>query len=85
MAEITRSAIHDVIRKAIVPVDSILGRTKLSIDDVAHLKVGDVIQLDSSPHDLLNLEIGGYSRFNTAVGRRREQTAVQLVSFTKEQ
>lgn len=85
MAEITRAAIHKVIRKALVPVDSILGRTKIRIEDIANLHIGDVIQFDTSPHDFLSLEIGGYNRFNTSVGRRREQTAVQLVSFTKEQ
>jgi flagellar motor switch protein FliM len=43
--------------------------------------VGDVIQLDSSPHEELSVTIGGIERFKAKPGKRREYSAVQLTRF----
>jgi flagellar motor switch protein FliM len=82
MAEITFRAIDQVVRRAIVPVDVVLGRAKLTLSDVARLRVGDVIPLNGSPHEPMVAEVGGQPQFKVRPGRRREHVAVQVVGFT---
>lgn len=79
-----RNAIVRALRKARVDVDAILGQARLSVREVADLKPGDIIQLNTSPDEPLSVEIAGIPYFNAVPGRRREQSAVQLVSFIRE-
>jgi flagellar motor switch protein FliM len=85
MVEITKAAIFKRMRKALLPLDAILGNASLSIDDILNLREGDVIQLDSSPYEPLHLNVGGLERFRGHPGRRREQKAIQITSLHKEQ
>ncbi len=84
VAEMTRNAIKTQLLRSRVPVDAILGRARISVSDVATLSVGDVIQLDSSPHAPLLVEVGGRPKFHASPGRRRENSAVQLLDFYQE-
>lgn len=84
MAKMTRGVIADTILKAMVPVDAILGRTRLTLNQVAHLQPGDVIQLNSSPQEPVTVTVGGVPRFKAIRGRRSEQSAVQVISFTQD-
>ncbi|HPC18299.1 MAG TPA: flagellar motor switch protein FliM [Candidatus Hydrogenedentes bacterium] len=78
---LTRAAIEHTIRKALVPVDAILGETVLPLYEVARLQVGDIVQLDSSPERPITVTVGGVPRFLAEPGRQREQSAVQLSGF----
>ncbi|GMW00689.1 MAG: hypothetical protein AMXMBFR84_18260 [Candidatus Hydrogenedentota bacterium] len=81
MAERTRSQIFRIMRKALVPVDAILGRVNLPLHEVLQLEVGDVILLDSDVKSPVPVEVGGVHRFRAQPGRRGEQSAVQLVQL----
>lgn len=83
-ARITRNAIVKTLVKAEIPVEAILGEATLTLQDVARLQVGDVVQLNHSPYDPLTVRIGGFERFKAQPGHRREQSAVQLTSFIRE-
>jgi flagellar motor switch protein FliM len=85
MADLTQNAIRSQIMRSRIPIDAILGRARISINDIATLSVGDVIQLDSSLHDPLMVEIGEKPKFLASPGRRRENSAIQLTSFYREQ
>ncbi|MBI2435636.1 MAG: flagellar motor switch protein FliM [Candidatus Hydrogenedentes bacterium] len=84
MAQITRDAISLVVRKSMVPVEAILGQTRLTVRQIASLKRGDIVQIDTSPDDPIGVEVGGLPFFLAQPGRRREQSAVQLLSFIRE-
>jgi len=84
MTVLTHSAILKTVMRSKVPVEAILGRARMSVNDVATLSVGDVIQLDTSPHYPLEVDIGGRPKFLAAPGRRRELSAVQLLDFYRE-
>lgn len=83
-AKFTRQIIARWLQKANVPVDAILGETRLTLQQVAHLQVGDIITLDSSPYEPINVDVGGCTRFKAIRGRRGEQGAIQLMAITRE-
>lgn len=77
-----RAAIQRRLSRALFPVEAVLGSAELTIQDLANLRVGDVIQLDSSPYEELTVAIGGVERFKARPGKRREYSAVQLTRFS---
>ena len=78
-AIITRTAL-----KADVPVEAILGQTVLPLDEVAALRVGDIVQLDTAPDEPITVMVGGIPRFRAHPGRRGEQSAVQLSALIRD-
>jgi flagellar motor switch protein FliM len=84
MTVVTQRAIKQTLMRSKVPVEAILGRARLSIQDIAMLSVGDVIQLDTSPHHPLEIDIGHQPKFLARPGRRREVSALQLTNFYQE-
>ena len=83
-AERTRACIAQAVCKSPMTVDAILGKTELSLGELARLQVGDIIPLDNAPHDPLLVETGAVPMFLAKRGRVREQSAVQLLDFVKE-
>lgn len=84
MTAITQKAILRTLLRSKVSVEAILGRARMSVQDVASLSVGDVIQLDTSPRRPLVVELGGRPKFLAQPGRRRETTALQVLDFYQE-
>ncbi len=80
----TRAQITRIVRKAQAPVDAVLGRTRMNLDDVMRLRVGDTVQLDSTIEEPVDIEVGGLVRFKAHPGRRSEQSAVQISSVVRE-
>jgi flagellar motor switch protein FliM len=74
----TKHLITRTLIKTQATVDSVLGHARMSLDDVMRLRVGDVVQLDSSIDDPIDVEVGGIVRFKANPGRRSEQSAVQI-------
>ncbi|HOZ45059.1 MAG TPA: flagellar motor switch protein FliM [Candidatus Hydrogenedentes bacterium] len=75
----TRRTIKAFIQKAEVPLDAVLGQVRLSVNEVARLQVGDIVQLDSSPNEPIRITVGGLPKFRAQPGRRSEQSAVQIL------
>jgi len=84
VAEMTRTAILRRLLRAKLDVEVRLGEADISLQELATLRVGDVVQLDLSPYDTLPVTIGGIERFKARPGRRRERSAAQLVDFSLE-
>ncbi|MEA3364927.1 MAG: flagellar motor switch protein FliM [Candidatus Hydrogenedentes bacterium] len=80
----TRAQITRIVRKALVPVNAILGHARMNLDDVMRLRVGDIVQVDSSIEEPIDVEIEGIVRFKAHPGRRSEQSAVQICSVVRE-
>ena len=79
-----RETISGIVRRGVVLLEAELGQARLTIDDIANLQVGDVIQLNTSPKELLPLKVGGVHRFDFRPGKQGERAAVQLVSIRRE-
>lgn len=84
MTVLVNRAIMRTMHRSKVPVEAILGRARMSVKDIAMLGVGDVVQLNTSPHQPLEIDISGNPKFLATPGRRREMSAVQLTNFYRE-
>lgn len=81
MAEKTRSVLESYVYSTDVPVEPILGETKITLNELAQLQVGDVIGLDSKANETIKINVGGIPRFRGQPGRSGEQSSVQIVSL----
>ena len=72
----TRSQIIQTVNRVRVPVEPILGRTRLQLSDVA--------RLDSNHNEPVPVRVGGITRFLAKPGRRGEQSSVQVVSVVRD-
>ena len=81
----TRAQIERVVRKATLSIDAVLGRAALPLSEIAKLRVGDIVQLDSDMRTPFDVEVGGIPKFRAVCGRRGEQSAVQLVDVITEE
>ena len=70
----------DTVHESNIPVEPILGETKMLLSEIANLQVGDVIALDSNHDEPISVKVGGKPRFRAKPGRKGEQSSVQLVS-----
>ncbi len=76
--------LEKIVLKSEVAVDAILGRASLPLEDIAHLQIGDVLQLESTVRDPVSIEVGGIHRFDAKSGRVGEQSAVQIQSLVRD-
>jgi len=84
IAEMTKTTITELVMRSEVSVEPILGTTDVSLDDLARLKVGDVLTLDSNHDEPISVEVGGLPRFLGKPGKKGEQSSVQIVSVTND-
>jgi len=84
LAATIRKAIVGIAQRAGVNLDAVLGQATLTLEEVARLRVGDIVQLDSSPNEPIMVHVGGQLMFRVQPGRRGEQSAVQLASLVRE-
>lgn len=77
-AEDKSEEIFDKLRDSSLEIVSILGETRLSLSDVYHLNVGDVIDLGCQKDSSVYLDIGGYHWFTGKVGTHKKNMAVKI-------
>ncbi len=70
--------IFDKLRDSSLEVVAQLGDTRLSLSDVYHLNVGDVVDLGRSKDSPIYLEIGGYQWFAGRIGTHKKNMAVKI-------
>lgn len=78
-AEIRKILVQNLSRTS-VSIEAILGKAKLSINDLARLQVGDVVTLNAAVREPVVLEIGGHPCFKAKPGRRGEHSSVQITT-----
>jgi flagellar motor switch protein FliM len=83
MAQQTREIITESVMQTKVPVEPILGQTTLSLDDITHLRVGDVVALDTNYDEPIEVRVGGVPRFLGIPGKKGEQSSVQVIGLTQ--
>lgn len=70
--------IFESLRDSELEIVAELGDTQLSLNDVYHLHVGDVIDLGHAHTSPIFLEIGGYRWFTGKIGTHKKNMAVKI-------
>ncbi len=73
----------DLLYPVKLPVKVTVGKTKLSLGDVANLAVGDVIQTDTNIKSSLIMRVANEDLFNVNIGKVGKNIAVQVVSVNR--
>ena len=77
-AEDKSEEIFDSLRDSDLEIVAELGETQLSLSDIYHLHVGDVIDLGRSKESPVYLGIGGYHWFTGRMGTHKKNMAVKI-------
>ena len=70
--------IFDKLRDSSLEIVAQLGDAQLSLSDVFHLNVGDVVDLGRSKDSPIYLEIGGYHWFTGKMGIYKKNVAIRI-------
>ncbi|MBQ3077985.1 MAG: flagellar motor switch protein FliM [Clostridia bacterium] len=70
--------IFDSLRDSTLEIVAELGNTQLSLSDIYHLSVGDVIDLGRPKESPVYLGIGGYHWFTGRIGTHKKNMAVKI-------
>jgi flagellar motor switch protein FliM len=81
---VVRQAAIQTMMKAVIPVKVILGNVDLTLKDLAHLSIGDVIVLDKSIDSPLIVQVANKKQFYARVGRSRKNLGIQIVGVYRE-
>lgn len=79
--------IFDKLRDSTLEIIAELGDTQLSLSDIYHLSIGDVVDLGRSKDSPVFLEIGGYQWFTGRMGTHKKNMAIKIdeVCYSAEQ
>ena len=79
--------IFDQLRDSSLEIIAALGDTQLSLSDIYHLSVGDVVDLGRSKDSPVFLQIGGYQWFTGRMGTHKKNMAIKIdeVCYSAEQ
>ncbi|MCM1148784.1 MAG: FliM/FliN family flagellar motor switch protein [Butyricicoccus sp.] len=79
--------IFDNLRDSSLEIIAELGETSLSLSDVYHLNVGDVVDLGRPKDSPVYLQIGGYQWFTGRMGTHKKNMAIKIdeVCYSAEQ
>jgi len=79
--------IFDNLRDSSLDIVAQLGETTLTLSDVYHLNVGDVVDLGRPKDSPVFLQIGGYQWFTGRIGTYKKNMAIKIdeVCYTAEQ
>lgn len=76
--------VEALIRRVEVPVKAVLGRSKISVHDFTNLQRGDIIRLDRSVENELNVYVGNIKKFTALPGSSKDNYAVRVTSVIRE-
>lgn len=74
----TRDSILEHINKSQLDIRGILGNTTLTLQEISHLQVGDVIQIDKPVDSPVVLRIGTLDWFDGEIGVKKNKMAVKI-------
>ena len=79
--------IFSQLRDSSLEIIAALGDTQLSLSDIYHLSVGDVVDLGRSKDSPVFLQIGGYQWFTGRMGTHKKNMAIKIdeVCYSAEQ
>jgi flagellar motor switch protein FliM len=82
---VARQLTLDLLYPVKLPVRVTIGKTRISLGDVANLTVGDVIQLDTNVKSNLLMRVANENLFNVQIGKVGKNIAVQVISVNRDE
>jgi flagellar motor switch protein FliM len=82
-AERTKNSIFDHIKTSKLDIRGILGSATLTLQDVSHLQVGDVIPMNKPVDSPVVLRVGTIDWFDGEIGVKRNRMAVKVRNVLK--
>jgi len=83
-SESTASKLEDSLKKAKIPLVAELGRAEITVNDFLNLNLNDVIMLNKSTSDLLEVHAGGRIKFKGYPGLVDNKLAVAIAQVIRE-
>jgi len=77
--------IETAINKALIPVSAELGKSTITVMDFANLMVGDIIKLNKSIEDELDIYVGNIVKFKALPGSFSDNYAVKITEIYREE
>ncbi len=71
--------VYDLIKPVLLPLTSEIQHSKLTMDDLLNVSVGDVIQLNERINDPVFLCVGGMAKFVGRIVQRRGKRAFEVI------
>ena len=78
-------AIESLISQSVIPIKAQLGRTSITVTEFVNLQKGDIIKLDSSIGDELDVYVGNIKKFKALPGSSDDKYAVRVTSIIREE
>lgn len=78
-------AIEILIQRSEIPIRAILGNSTISVNDFANLQKGDIIKLDTTINDELDVYVGDIRKFKALPGTSNDDYAVRVTSVLREE
>ncbi|QQK80246.1 flagellar motor switch protein FliM [Salicibibacter cibi] len=76
--------IETSVRQAQLPLQTVLGHSTISVEELLYLSKGDVIELDQGVNDALIAYVGSEPKFYVQAGKKNQRLAVQVTEDFKE-
>lgn len=77
--------IETAINKALIPVSAELGKSTITVLDFVNLQVGDIIKLNRSIEDELDVYVGNIVKFKALPGSFSDNYAVKVTEIYREE
>ena len=81
----SRQMTLDLLYPVKLPVRVTIGKTRLSLGEVASLSIGDVIQTETNVSKDLIMRVANEDLFNVQIGKIGKKIAVQVMSVNREE
>jgi flagellar motor switch protein FliM len=85
ICEQSTESLNKLVKDVKVVVTGVLDETNVTVDDLIHLKVGDVMRLNSKITDDLGIRVEGVNKFNGKLGLLGSKKAMQIISSVADQ
>ena len=80
-----QEAIESIIDRAQIPVRAMLGRSSISVNDFMNIQIGDIIKLNTSVEDELDVYVGNIKKFHALPGAASDSYAIRVTSIIREE
>lgn len=77
--------LEGMVRHVDVPIKAVLGKSVVSVSDFANLQLGDIIRLDTTVDNELDVYVGNIRKFGALPGSSKDKYAVRVTAVYREE
>lgn len=78
-------AIESLISKAKIPIRAMLGKSTITVTDFANLQIGDIIKINRTVDEELDVYVGNIKKFKALPGSSNDNYAVRITDIIREE